>query len=166
VNRVSCGEPGAAPRTGTDIRLILKNNCGDFAVPNSNALSQRGAHTGVPTHFHAHCREVTRGGDRSYYSPGYALARAVGADQPYGIDMDEWVEEIGALQELLAEGDTEGTWRWFVRHYPKMMALIPPRRREKFICGVRAAYDDGCVELGETFYCRLCGSRTFSEHRS
>jgi hypothetical protein len=117
-------------------------------VSNSNALSNaRGVHTGVPTYFRANCREATQGGDRGYFAPGYTLGRAVCNEQPYDLDMDEWAERIGALQVLLGQDDTEGTWHWFARHYPKMMALIPARRRDQFIAGVRAAYDDGCVAL-------------------
>jgi hypothetical protein len=69
------------------------------------------------------------------------------SEQPYSLDMNEWRGEIDSLRWHLSQHDTEGTWQWFVRHYPRMMALVPRRRREQLICGVLAAYEDGRVAL-------------------
>jgi hypothetical protein len=119
-------------------------------VPNSIALTEsaaRGVHTGVPMYFRGCCRTAAQGGADGYYGPGFTLARSLGNEVPDDIDWDEWGQEIDALQGLLGQGDTDGTWQWFARHYPKMMALIPVPRRNQFIAGVRAAYDDGLVAL-------------------
>jgi hypothetical protein len=114
-------------------------------VPNSIALDKsRGIHAGVPTFFRALCCEAALGGDRGYHTPGYHLAIALGNEQPGDICFDEWGEEIDNLKLLL---DDDDVWQWFRAHFPKMMALVPSRRRDQFVSGVRDAHDEGRVAL-------------------
>jgi hypothetical protein len=118
-------------------------------VPNSNVNQSqpRGVHHGVAGFFRASCYEARRGGDQGYYGAGYNLARALGSQSPDDLESDEWCEAVEVLQGLLAHDDDEPVWTWFVQHYPKMMALVPRRRRDQFVAGVRGAYDEGHVEV-------------------
>jgi len=36
---------------------------------------------------------------------------------------------------------------WFMDHYPRCMALVPSRRCEQFVAGVRRAFEEGRIEL-------------------
>jgi hypothetical protein len=106
----------------------------------------RGVHSGVPSFFRACCYEAANGGG-GYSVPGWHLANALGSQIPYDLDMDEWQAEVEALHQLIADKDDEGVWAWFKRHYPKCMALVPARRREQFVAGVRRAEEDGRIGL-------------------
>jgi hypothetical protein len=46
------------------------------------------------------------------------------------------------LRECLDARDDEAVLGWFDCHYPKCMALVPPRRREQFLAGVYRAHDE------------------------
>jgi len=107
-----------------------------------------GIHEGVPTFFRACCLEASRGGENGYRAAGWHLANSItNGQQPHDIESDDWESEIDALKELLASEDEVGAWDWFKRHYPKCMALVPGRRREQFIAGVRQAHEDGRIEV-------------------
>lgn len=122
-------------------------------MSNSFALAKsksRGIHGGVPTFFRALCCEAALGGDRSYHTPGHHLAIALGSEQPGDICSDEWGEEIDNLKLLLDHDDHDdhdGVWQWFRAHFPKMIALVPSRRRDQFVSGVRDAHDEGRIAL-------------------
>lgn len=106
-----------------------------------------GVHTGVPGFFRACCWEATRGGTNGYFNAGWALANAIGSESPYDLETEDWQEEVETLKSLLANGDDEGVWNWYRRHYPRAMTLVPARRREQFVAGVHQAWEDGRVEV-------------------
>ena len=101
----------------------------------------------MPTFFRACCATAASGGENGYASPGWHLANALGSQIPHDVELDDWVTEVETLQELIAAEDDEGVWKWFKQHYPKCMALVPTRRREQFIDGVRRAQDEGRIEV-------------------
>jgi hypothetical protein len=103
----------------------------------------RGVHGGVPSFFRANCMEAARGGANGYQAAGWHLANAICSGQePYEVEEEEWEAEVEALKELLESDDVAGVWGWFKRHYPKCMALVPIRRREQFVAGVKSAYEE------------------------
>jgi hypothetical protein len=105
----------------------------------------RGIHGGVPGFFLAACHTAAQGGANSYASAGWHLANSVGGEVPYDVELDEWVDEVEVLQKLAAVDDRRAVWDWFAAHYPKAMALIPARRRDQFVAGVRRAWEDGRI---------------------
>ena len=106
----------------------------------------RGVRSGVPSFFRACCYEAANGGG-GYSGPGWHLANAIGSQSPYDLEEDEWQQEVEKLRALLADDESEGVWDWFKQHYPKCMQLVPARRREQFVDGVRQAYEEGRLEL-------------------
>lgn len=105
-----------------------------------------GQHSGVPTFFHACCREASIGSQFTYAHPGYHLAIHLRDQQPYDIEEDEWDLRIEKLCHLLDDSDVKGAGNWFREHFPKSMKLVPERRMDQFIGGVRRAYDDEKME--------------------
>ncbi len=110
-------------------------------------LSTRGVHEGAPTFFRACCFEAKHGGASSYAHPGWHLAGALGSQIPHDIELHDWADEVETLKDLLADDDGEGVWKCFKQHYPRCFALIPSRRRDQFIEGVRRAFEEGRVEV-------------------
>jgi hypothetical protein len=137
----------AAERGGKSLTTFITEAAMKQAREVERRPPAKGIHGGVPTFFRACCMTAASGGESGYASPGWHLASAVGSQIPYDLDLDEWEQEVDALKELLADGDDEGAWDWFKRHYPKCMALVPTRRRDQFVQGVRRAYDEDRIEV-------------------
>ena len=92
---------------------------------------------GVPTFFRCCCIEAARqhyGLD--YSNPGYHLMLHLADQSPDEASPEEWEREIESLHSLLEAESIDSAIDWFVDHYPRCMALIPKRRRLKFIEGV------------------------------
>ena len=114
---------------------------------------------GVPTYFRARCMTARRGGAGSYSDAGWHLAIHLHEHQPYAMERDEWSEAINELTDLLADALSEGStpdevtetestmlaWEWVARHMPRCAALVPKKRRMKFVGGVLQAFEDGRV---------------------
>lgn len=105
----------------------------------------RGIHGGLPTWFRATCYDAANGGANGYESAGFGLARACGSEIPHDLDFDEWGIQVDVLKGLLDDEDGDGAWKWFKQHYPKCMVLVPSRRWQQFIDGVRRAHEDGLI---------------------
>ena len=98
----------------------------------------------VPTFFLASCVTASTGGSQSYKWVGHTLVGALHTEAPYEIE-DEWMQRLGELEELLkSEGTDEDVIAWFNRNLPRFIAQIPPRRRARFIEGMR----ERCEEEG------------------
>lgn len=95
--------------------------------------------------FRILCNEAVKGTADGYATPGYRLAALVGMQRPDGIDYETWLTQVDALKALLANRDDAATWAWFQQHYPDCMALVPARRREQFLYGVRRAYEQDLI---------------------
>lgn len=119
--------------------------CGVSAMANDATGSARGVFDGVPTFFRALCHTAAQGGTDSYESVGWNLASSAGGLAPHDLDLDEWAEEIANLQKLAAQEDRRGIWDWFASHYPRAMAMIPARRRDRFTEGVLRAWEEGRI---------------------
>jgi Holliday junction resolvase RusA-like endonuclease len=104
-----------------------------------------GQHLGVPTFFRACCHEASRGNEWTYAHPGYHLVIHLWDQQPYDFDEDKWSKEIERLTGALDQGDDDGVWNWFKEHFPKCMRLVPSRRKDQFVAGVRQAYEEEAV---------------------
>lgn len=137
----------ASQRLGQSITTFMVSVALKRARQIERSHKERGVHGGVPSFFKASCFEASQGGTGGYASPGWHLAAGLGSQQPDDLEFDEWADEIEALEKLLADEDDDGVLAWFDRHYPKCMALVPPRRRNQFLAGVRKAYDEDRVSL-------------------
>jgi hypothetical protein len=100
---------------------------------------------GIPTYFRALCWDVSKGGARGYEEAGYTFAGATADEQPLDAENSVWKERLGGLKSYMKARDYESIWQWYERTYPNMMALIPARRRSKFVDGVLRAYDEGTL---------------------
>ena len=92
---------------------------------------------GVPTFFRASVREAqnrTHGLD--YESAGWHFA-----DLLSETDNDE--EKAGELDRIIDVRSGEQLLAFLRREYPRCLALVPARRRAKFIGGVWRAIDEG-----------------------
>jgi hypothetical protein len=92
---------------------------------------------GVPSFFRACVREAqnrTNGSD--YESAGWHFADLLSETG----DDEEKAAELDRI--IVARGD-EQLLAFLRREYPRCLALVPPRRREKFIAGVWRAIDEG-----------------------
>lgn len=147
-------------RISTDDKTVIKNaadangkSLTTFIVEASRKQADRsakhpparGVHGGLPTWFRATCREAAHGGALGYENVGWKLAGSVGGEIPIDIETDDWVEEVKVLTDLLADREDESVWKWFKQHYPRLIALVPTRRRDQFLDGVRRAYKDGDI---------------------
>jgi hypothetical protein len=102
----------------------------------------RGVHGGLPSYFRASCYTASRGENAGYFGVGRMFAASLANEVPYDLEDDEWQTEVEALEELVAADDDAGAWSWFKTHFPRCMAIVPPRRKDRFLAGVRAAYED------------------------
>jgi hypothetical protein len=107
-----------------------------------SSLTVRAVHRGLPSYFRASCYTASRGGCGGYFSVGRTLAGSLANEIPYDLEEDEWVTEVQSLEELMGAGDDEAAWLWFKTHYPRCMAIVPTRRKDRFLAGVRSAYED------------------------
>lgn len=82
-----------------------------------------------------------------YDGVGYSLASALGAQEPLDAEPGAWGDEVDTLIGLLDSGDDSEALVWFDRHYPKIMALVPRRRRAQFLRGVNRARDEDRIAL-------------------
>lgn len=103
----------------------------------------RGIHRGIPSFFRACCYKAAHASVHSYADAGWHLTNSLGSEVPYDLNLDEWAIEVEKLEALIVDGDDEAVWGWFLHHYPKCMTLVPARRREQFVKGVRSAHEDG-----------------------
>jgi hypothetical protein len=92
----------------------------------------------VPTYFRASCFDASRGEGGGYFAVERTLAGSLGSEIPYELEDDEWQSEVERLEEFMAAA----AWSWLRAHYPRCMALVPSRRKERFLAGVRDAYHD------------------------
>ncbi len=137
----------AAEKDHLSMTTFIANAASKSAAATMKRAAPRGTHNGVPTFFSALVREAQHGGTNGYVYPGRDLASAVGTQVPNDIENDEWSDEVEVLKEALSEDDDAAVWKWFQVHYPRCMELIPTRRREQFMAGVKMANEAGDIGL-------------------
>ena len=103
------------------------------------SLPARGVHTGLPSWFRASCSTASRGLHDGYAAVGYSLGRALEHEVPDDLALDEWVDMI---EEIDTSDDNDEAFAWLDAHLPKMLRLVPRRRRERFIAGFRRGRDE------------------------
>ena len=107
-------------------------------------IETRPKHMGVPTFFRCCCREATRGGADGYWNAGWHLAIHTEEQMPYECDDDEqWEQMVDELREGAGNDDVDAVWDWYCNIFPKCMELVPIRRKDSFVKGVRQAWEDG-----------------------
>jgi hypothetical protein len=129
------GMPLATFLTDTGLKRALQLQQGSTSGPQA----------AVPASFRVLCNEAARGTTNGYATPGWHLAALLGAQRAAGTDDETWSRQVDALKALLANRDDEAVWAWFQQHYSRCMALVPARRREQFLYGVRQAYDQDLI---------------------
>jgi hypothetical protein len=111
-------------------------------MPSLSKPKGRGA---CPSFYFACCREASRGGDKGYRLPGYALAGALHDLAPYDVEEEEWGHKLSELSEAIwrvndagfvAPPDDEAVLTWLDRWLPRCMALVPSKRRRSFLEGL------------------------------
>lgn len=95
-----------------------------------------------PTFFMALCQEAKRGGEFGYAKAGNKLTRALGMLKPSDLDDEEWQACLWELSQLTDANDDGGVLAWFDARLPRCMRLVPARRRERFVEGVRSAAEE------------------------
>jgi hypothetical protein len=134
----------AADKAGKSITSFIT----DAAVKRASAVEARGVHGGVATSFRALAHEAASGGTNGYERCGHHLASVLASEQPGDVYADEWASEVVAFQKLVSRGaDVSVIWGWFKLHYPKFLTLIPARRREQFVAGVRRADEEDRIRV-------------------
>jgi uncharacterized protein (DUF1778 family) len=92
-----------------------------------------------PAFFRALCQTAQAGGEAGY---GFALTGALPAEVPYELDWNEWGEQLDVLEALLAaRRDGAAVESWFATNLPRCIALVPKRRRVRFVQGVRNRFE-------------------------
>jgi hypothetical protein len=137
----------AADRAGKSLTTFITESAIRRAHQTERRPPTSGVHNGLPTWFRATCSEAAQGGSGGYGSAGMKLAYSIGTEIPYDIDDKKWAKRVASLRQLLADDDDDAVWAWFEEHYPRCTALIPSRRCEQFIAGVRRAHEEGRIEL-------------------
>jgi hypothetical protein len=107
----------------------------------------QGVHGAVPGFFRACCIEAANGGTNGYFGAGLRLAGSLGSECPYDLEWDQWELEVEKLRQLLVDDDAPGVWSWFRSHFPKAMKLVPARRRDQFVAGVRREWEESNLDL-------------------
>jgi hypothetical protein len=104
-----------------------------------------------PTYFRACCSEAARGRTKEgavlgYDHPGYHLTIHLESECPYEVDEFDWQNAISELVDLIYDGADVKIVEWYMHWLPSCMALVPRRRRRKFVEGVyRAAHHNGWI---------------------
>jgi len=111
-----------------------------------NKLSYHDEPSGAcPTFFKALCYEASQGGDKSYYSAGYELARHLSSN----IDDDAQLKKLVRILETKNEEKMHHSIRsWLKRYLPRCMKRVPSgRQRGSFMDGFVQCIDDDNAEL-------------------
>ena len=134
----------AAEQLGVPLGTFITDTALKRALQLQRARAAAVEEAQVPADFRTLCKQAVKGAN-GYATPGWHLATLVGIQRAAGMDDETWARQVDALKALLANRDDEAAWAWFQLHFPRCMALVPPRRREQFIYGVREAYEQDLI---------------------
>lgn len=98
-----------------------------------------------PTFFTMLCYEASQGGDNSYYSAGYELARHLSSN----IDKENQLKKLVRIIEIKDEQRMRNNIRsWLKKYLPRCMESVPSRRQQgSFMDGFVKCIMDGNAEL-------------------
>lgn len=104
---------------------------------------------GLPSFFQCLVYEAAT---RRYSYSDYAMAGTELARHTFGyMDSGEepWTKasaRYGKLMQFIQNGNEKAVMKWYRREFPRCLALIPSRRRRKFMEGVFFAYEEGIMD--------------------
>jgi hypothetical protein len=106
---------------------------------------ESGVSFACPRFFRARVMDAQEGGGRSYKSVGFTFARSI-----FDIYGDESEEEAKALDATICDARTttdaaHALFMWARTHLPRCIELVPPKRVDAFLEGIKAAIDEGKV---------------------
>jgi hypothetical protein len=93
----------------------------------------RHAHTGLPGYMRASLHTASVGGANGYEQAGYTLGRHLDGELPWSAEIDEWDEELHAVDEF----NDEQLAVWLSVTFPRIWSSVPSDRRARFVAGVR-----------------------------
>jgi len=98
-----------------------------------------------PTFFKALCYEASQGGDKSYYSAGYKLARSLSSN----IDDETQLKKLVHIVETKDEHQMRKNIRsWLKKYLPRCMKIVPSgRQKGSFMDGFIQCIADGNADL-------------------
>jgi len=135
----------AASRSGQPLTTFIIDAALKKALQWQREQAAPGLNAGVPGYFRTLCRQAEGGGRNGYATPGWYLAATVGSERPGTFSPEDWERQIDAFKALIANHDDDAVWEWLQHHCGRCMQLIPPRRREQFLHGVRRAYEEDLI---------------------
>ena len=97
----------------------------------------------LPTYFKACCQTASAGGTEGYRWVGYSLLGHLEDECPDEFEVDEWLQLLDELGELLSMDDSDReVVAWLNNYLPRFVALVPQRRRDAFISGMRECFEE------------------------
>jgi len=100
---------------------------------------------GVPTNILASLYEARHGGTNGYYWVSKKFTAQLESNVPYDLDSDQWDRCIDDLHGMVSRGNDLEIWAWLKRFFPRVMQLVPSRRREQFLKGLYAFAEEEWV---------------------
>ena len=92
--------------------------------------------TGAHAFFRACCAEAKTGGRYSYRVAGRHWANVIGRLVPDGeYSFSEWLKQPHELETLLRGAKRNEARLWMTERFPRLLALVPPRRHDSFFEG-------------------------------
>jgi hypothetical protein len=114
-----------------------------FVLESAKREAQRKKPTATPpSFFRARIAEARQGGTGGYEEAGFQLAIHVHQYLSDEHDDDQREAALERLDAGLSDDDDEAVLEWFQEELPKLVKLVPTRRRAQFLKGVRRAWED------------------------
>jgi len=109
-----------------------------------NSSLVRDVYGNPPSFFKAACIEASKGGIGSYYNVGCLFAKSIHQLAPYTLNIEEWDQEIDILKKNVLSKRDDEVLHWLNQVYPKLMKLVPSKRRTQFLDGFCYGIDNYC----------------------
>jgi hypothetical protein len=113
-------------------------------------LDKPSGYGACPTYLFARVHEARRGGALGYRDVGRAFMLGVTGECPFDIEENVWAEQVERLSALVDAEDGPAILAWFDRYIPRLMALVPSRRRARLLEGMLEAVEQTegeCLEI-------------------
>lgn len=123
--------------------FIISSTIGE-GIASPRNLSSMPSFRGVPSWFAGLCAEARQGGASNYSSVGYEFGRHMaqmleGSSKEVGNKVEELSE---LLNVKLTERDPKEVIKWLRKEFPRIISLIPTKRRESFLKGFYGRHDE------------------------
>jgi hypothetical protein len=100
-----------------------------------------------PSHLFARWRDIRHGGARGYKDFGSEVMKGVRGILFYEHDEEIEGNVLAQLESLVDARDDEGILGWFDREVPRIMALVPPKRRARLLMGMYEAIENEGADI-------------------